>query len=158
LEITGSISQTARDFGVTRATLYKWQDQLEKDLVLLKQVEAARNNIANLEELKAIKAQGELSRRLDNCPEDLKTQDLQKIIDSGINNSRLIRGQATAINESRTESPADALKHALQGALAMGASEDSLRMAAAHLAVKGIDEEGRARVLAEVLEESKERA
>jgi transposase-like protein len=145
-----NVTQTAKDFGVTRKTIYSWMTQMENDVRLLKLVEAARNNIANLEELKAIKAQGELSRRLDNQPETLKPQDLQKIIDSGINNSRLIRGEATSITKDINNGE-ETLKALLLQGLSQGFDADKIRQAALYLQVPGISEEGRVRVLAEVL-------
>jgi transposase-like protein len=91
----GKITKTAEEFGLDRGTIYNWQKQLDKDVKLLKQVQAAKENLANIEELTAIKALSEINKRLDMTPECEKTQDLLKIKDSGINNSRLIRGQTT---------------------------------------------------------------
>jgi transposase-like protein len=91
----GNISKTADDCGVSRLTIYRWVERLQNDRVFAAQVAAAKANLANLEELTALKALGEINKRLDERPDKIKDQDLIKFKDSGINNSRLIRGQST---------------------------------------------------------------
>jgi transposase-like protein len=104
LEINdGNIKKTAEEFGVSRLTLYHWKEQLDKDIQLLKMVEAAKNNFANLEELTALKAIAEINKRLDEKPDKIKDADLLKFKDSGINNSRLMRGQATSIVQDQAQ-------------------------------------------------------
>jgi hypothetical protein len=63
---------------------------MEADQKLLRQVEAARGNMARIEGLVAIKAQMEISRRLDMIPEQIKDSDLLRYKDSGIRNSFLM--------------------------------------------------------------------
>lgn len=92
----GNVKRTAHEMGVNRKTLTNWLKQLESDVGLLKDVEAVRSYLADLEELTAMKAQAELSRRLDKSPKEIKDSDLLRIKDSAINNSRLLRDQSTA--------------------------------------------------------------
>jgi|GEM_PF-4571389 len=101
----GNKSKTAREMGVDRKTVISWEKQLESDRKLFSHVQAATLQLADLEELQAIKASMELSRRLDDRPDEIDTTDLIRLKDSGIKNSRLIRGDVTSINETRNSSP-----------------------------------------------------
>lgn len=105
-----NVLKTSRELGIARTTLLAWQKQLESDMKLLSQVERTRANFADLEELNALKASGELSRRLDETPSEIRDSDLVKIKDSSIGTSRLLRGQATQIVQAQISPEENALE------------------------------------------------
>ena len=92
----GNKSQTAKEMGVSRQTLINWCEQLEQDIKLQAQVKAAIDNMAYIEEVNALKASAEISRRLDT-PTEISDKDLRAYKDSSFTNARLIRGLATSI-------------------------------------------------------------
>lgn len=124
----GNVLKTAKEFGLARQTLINWKNQLESDLHLLRQVEAAKANLAALEELSALKANSEINRRLDERPDKISTKDLVSIKDAGIKNSRLIRGESTANVAHNTEDIADRYKAHL---LSQGFTDDEVKLALA---------------------------
>ena len=93
--------------GVNRKTIIAWESQLQEDEKLIKQVAAHCRNIAIFyEELNALKAISEISRRLVDEPNKVGIGDLVKVKDTCIHNARLIRGDST--QNIQTVSPVEA--------------------------------------------------
>ncbi len=86
----GNVLRTAREVGVNRKTLARWEEQLESDRALERMFEAAKANVKRQEAIIALEAQAELSRRLDESPDRIKDADLVRMRDSGLANSKLL--------------------------------------------------------------------